>query len=908
MTFLRLFSRDFVYYRKAFLALAAGVALISAILTGALLIGDSVRGTLHDRVNRNTAFLSERLIFPFPVETSLTGGVLHAEGILNHRTSALPNHLTTKIHLYALASETNLNGRNALSSPALAKRLNLKPGDRMSVLLATRPAIASESLMGRPPKLKQLQLLFQGVCTNVYAEAAFANPQEEVLNLFLPRALLADALDVPSTAVNEVWQQNPSPPDDETVWALSQLVMETWNGSPVLKSQAFFLPKFLRERFPDATAGIFSFAESFSNQTAHLDYCFIGAFEKGPFAVARGTVALADDLPESFPNGADLTYYLTDGYRKIVTRRHNFNTVTRMDDRAFGDALQPDIPGLTDVDDCSLWDAGIPVDFGRVTKADEVYWDRYRSKPKLYLNFEEAQTLFGYDTCNLLIFPKGYDPDRLRGEIIQAMRSLPTLYRREAVADTLRQKIDNGVSFAPLFLGLSIFLIFSALLTLAMLLRLHWQDRAESLAILRTYLADRRRLNRFLESEILVLILPGAAMGMLLGCGLCVIQLILLERIWNGIVNLERLTFHVRPISFLIAFFATILTGWVITRWSLRENVTRLRFAPLRLHAYPRTLCQLAGLSFLRKLPEHRFCLILLALGFLGTLGVGGFGIKARGEDGFGRRYVAETQLSVVPSHDAPFPDGLFPVRVREADRADCANLLQASLPTVYGCDLCVLTGEAAFLHLGGAAVDAGSLQWIIKKKVGDRLAYPEGELRIERTLKASVFQRGVLIDEAAFHTLFPDVQGARFFLIRDDADLAACRAYLEPYCPHIRSVDAFMAEAESFQNRYLAIFLQLGALGFLLGLGAFILLMFRNRQAAQPHFRLLDMIGFTQMDAERLFRLENLILFLSAAILALLALLILGVFAPLHLPTVLIGWLLLTAAGLFAVAMRKRN
>ena len=80
MTFLRLFRRDCVYYRKAFLALAAGAALISAILTGALLIGDSVRGTLHDRVNRNTAFLSERLIFPFPVETSLTGGVLHAEG------------------------------------------------------------------------------------------------------------------------------------------------------------------------------------------------------------------------------------------------------------------------------------------------------------------------------------------------------------------------------------------------------------------------------------------------------------------------------------------------------------------------------------------------------------------------------------------------------------------------------------------------------------------------------------------------------------------------------------------------------------------------------------------------------------------------------------------------------------
>ena len=38
MTFLRLFRRDCAYYRKAFLALAASAALISAILAGALLI------------------------------------------------------------------------------------------------------------------------------------------------------------------------------------------------------------------------------------------------------------------------------------------------------------------------------------------------------------------------------------------------------------------------------------------------------------------------------------------------------------------------------------------------------------------------------------------------------------------------------------------------------------------------------------------------------------------------------------------------------------------------------------------------------------------------------------------------------------------------------------------------------
>ena len=173
----------------------------------------------------------------------------------------------------------------------------------------------------------------------------------------------------------------------------------------------------------------------------------------------RGTAAVSASLPETFPSGAELTYYMTDGYRRISTRRHAFRTVTRLDDNAFGDALRPDIPGLTDVDDCSLWDAGIPVDFARVTKADEAYWDRYRSKPKIYLNFEEAKDLFGFDACNLLIFPKGYDGDRLRGEVIAAMRSLPTLFRREMPADAFRLKIDNGVSFSQLFIGLSFFLM-----------------------------------------------------------------------------------------------------------------------------------------------------------------------------------------------------------------------------------------------------------------------------------------------------------------------------------------------------------------------------------------------------------------------------------------------------------------
>ena len=102
--------------------MAASAALISAILAGALLIGDSVRGTLHDRANRNASFMAERLVFPFPVESGMTGGVLHAEGVLDLPSS----HLTARVHLYALADGTGLGGRDAWTSPALAGRLGVE--------------------------------------------------------------------------------------------------------------------------------------------------------------------------------------------------------------------------------------------------------------------------------------------------------------------------------------------------------------------------------------------------------------------------------------------------------------------------------------------------------------------------------------------------------------------------------------------------------------------------------------------------------------------------------------------------------------------------------------------------------------------------------------------------------------
>ena len=169
--------------------------------------------------------------------------------------------------------------------------------------------------------------------------------------------------------------------------------------------------------------------------------------------------------------------------------------------------------------------------------------------------------------------------------------------------------------------------------------------------------------------------------------------------------------------------------------------------------------------------------------------------------------------------------------------------------------------------------------------------------------MKASVFQRGILVGDDTFQSLFPDVQGARFFLIKDKQTAEKCKQLLEPYGLSTWTVDEFMSEAERFQNHYLAIFLQLGVLGFLLGFFSLLLLMLRNLHAERKTIQFLLVMGLSQSELYRQYMAENMLLFMSGAVPSLILLVILSFFAELHVPTLLFSWLGLTAIGLLLIS-----
>ncbi len=890
----RLFLRDLRYHWKGLASLTAAACLICAVLTGAFLIGDSVRGTLMDNVKHNAKVARYRQRFPIPVSSPVQNalGVLHVKGFTK---DGIP------VDVYALPDDA-ISGRDARGSSALAKKLNLKDGEMISVRMQELSTIPAESAMGKPPELRQTPFVWRGEWTGPESELNFDDPQLPPNNLFVSREALTQALDLPETAVNEVWSQEPIRLSDDVLWELSGLVLDEWEGRSVLKSRSYFLPKAVSDALPEATARILTlFVEMLTDGTTDLSYFFASAIQNGPVPVERGQVLVSSGLKERFEGPAELTFFASDSFRKIIRKTETMEHAGAVDDSSITDTLSPEIPGLTDSADCSGWEAAIPIDFDRIKDEDETYWNEHRSKPKAYLNFEEAQEMFALGQCTAALYSAGWTADRVRQETLKTLRTMPEYSRVDDLMNMTADKVSRGVPFAPLFLGLSFFLIVSGLLVLAMLLKLHIQDRAAELALLCDYM-PLKRVRRFLLAEFAAVLIPGMLAGLAAGTLLCRIQIFLLEHSWNGIVLMERIRFHGRPVSYLIAFVISAACAWAVVMLSVRSKYSKAKLS-LPHSSSVRSAWEIGFLSLVRQCRRYAPCAVLLVLGYLGTLGIGTFGIKARGEDAFGYAYVATTLLPVVPEYDAPFPAGGLPVRVHTADRADCSNLLLAANPTVYGADLEALTGDPAFLADGSAAVDAESLQWILQKKQHDAVAYADGALTLDRVLKASVFQGGILTGLKTFERLFPETEGAQFFLIRSKADVPAWRAYLEPFGLEFVSTDEFMARAERFQNRYLAIFLQLGVLGFLLGFGALVLLMTRNLRARRDETVLLAETGWSHRMLVMLYLTENLCLFLGSAGISLLLLLLLAAFASLNLTVLFAGFLFLTAAGVLLIA-----
>jgi len=254
----------------------------------------------------------------------------------------------------------------------------------------------------------------------------------------------------------------------------------------------------------------------------------------------------------------------------------------------------------------------------------------------------------------------------------------------------------------------------------------------------------------------------------------------------------------------------------------------------------------------------------------------------------------------------------LIAARLRPGDDASCLNLYQPKQPRVVGVpDRMIEENRFAFAasladtdaeranpwrllkeaqadDAVPAIVDATSLQYVLHAAVGDEVVIDAEtarpiRLRIMASLADSVMQGEILMGDAAFATLFPDVAGYRLLFVdvsperMGDLDTVAATVEerLEPYGVDAQPTLTKLEAYHRVENTYLSTFQTLGGLGLILGTVGLAAVTLRNVFERRRELALLASAGYRVRDLSVLVVSETLMLVLSGLLIGVVAALV---------------------------------
>ena len=241
-------------------------------------------------------------------------------------------------------------------------------------------------------------------------------------------------------------------------------------------------------------------------------------------------------------------------------------------------------------------------------------------------------------------------------------------------------------------------------------------------------------------------------------------------------------------------------------------------------------------------------------------------------------------------------------LRVSDGEDASCLNLYQTTQPRVVGVPEDFAEGNNfAFSALApdvdeeepwnilesqpGQDTNGRDVVPIVLDKntatyslhlsgIGARMTIRDGfdqevTLEVVGLLAGSVLQGDVLMSEANFLRLFPDVAGRRLFLIRCgeqpvDEVAQLLQGRLEDYGFHTQDTRQRLADFMAVQNTYLSTFQSLGALGLLLGTLGLAIAQLRSVLERRGELALLRSAGFRRSRLAEMVLGENLVLLLG--------------------------------------------
>lgn len=639
MSPLRIILASLWHHRRIHLSVVAGVAVATAVITGALLVGNSVRGSLRDLALERLGRIDSVLLAEQPFRAKLaqelqlgdqftsTSPLLMASGSL----SSAGRH-ATQLTVFGYedsfwqfnnaAPPAPLAGNQCAITQAIADELGVSPGDSVLLRLPLPGSVPADSTLGEKTDATTSRRLKVAVILPNEGLARFSlRPSQQLpRNVFVPLATLQKTLELEGranliaigshtadTAVAEAefekLQQNLSPSLEDYSIELDQP-----KGFEYLRltAQRLVLSDSLVEAVSSVSPtakvqpAITYLANTIALGDRKIPYSTVSGIDSlagigplldtqgQPIILAEDEVALndwaANDLGAKVGDLVTITYYEPETTHGVLKEGRPLKLRLRaivplLDEQgnstlANDSYLTPDLPGVTDQGSINDWDLPFEL-IEKVRQEDEDYWDEYSTTPKAFISYQLAarlwKTRWGTDSVLRIATASGITADDLRQQVRPSpadmgMTLLPV--KRQGLLAA-----RGTTAFEGLFLGFSFFLMASAVMLIALLVKLGIESRCSEIGLLAAVGWDMRRLRKTLLGEAAIVVLVGTLLGVAGGIGYARLMIHGLTTWWVAATVTPFLSLHISPTSLVLGATIGLVVALATVWWALRKLI-----------------------------------------------------------------------------------------------------------------------------------------------------------------------------------------------------------------------------------------------------------------------------------------------------------------------------------------------
>jgi putative ABC transport system permease protein len=628
-TFRILFS-SVKFYRKPVLYQILIVALLSAVITGSLMTGRSVRTSLkkssRERLGNTGIVVSSGIRF---FDSGLVERIEAAAGIkgtglveiTGYSQSLSSQKGAFNTHIYGISDDfftfqgndsTKVKHGEAVINRRLAEHLDLEKGDEIilryneiSDIPADAPfALASEA--GKSVVMKIRGILEPEQCGNFSLMISQITPMNIFINLSdlqaasnkffkINRLLIDRQTDISTTGASDLLKKVLKPSD-----AGLRVRTTAKSGDQELISDRIFIDEPVIDEvkglIPSSAPVITYLANRIKSNSGVTPYSFVSAIPSSiyPDVTSGNDIIvnnwLAEDLNVKVSDTIQMFWYTPDSLNKLVEKNKMFvvRQIVAMAGIWADSLLMPDFPGIAGSESCSDWDAGVPIKMNEMRNKDEKYWNKYKGTPKAFINYEEGSEIWGsnFGPATSIRFNDGITSEIIKNKLEGALDPALLGFTIADLADESVKSADESVDFGTLFLSLGFFLIVASVVLLSFAVSFYFDSKRK---IINTFFAlgfTNKWIEKIFYLESLIIGVTGCLLGAFAGYLVNIVITGALNSVWQGAVQTNTLTASFDINSIVTGFLVTIILMTVFMRFKTKRYLKSLNRKEKEFHRF----------------------------------------------------------------------------------------------------------------------------------------------------------------------------------------------------------------------------------------------------------------------------------------------------------------------------------